>query len=527
MSAPTNIGNRERRRSVLDVGGPNSINQFASSFKRAQTYMTIDVDNEAFDLSPRSSVVDDALLATPAPQYDSVLTGRVSPAPLRGIDSIQSFHFPGAPTDVERDGFVHRRASMASVKSTFREITGDSTAPQTIFNSINVMVGIGILSLPLGLKYCGWVYGVILLTLSALTTRYTAVLIGRILAKHDGIYSYGELAKFCYGTKGQYVVSLIFCFDLVGACVSLILLFADSLTILVPSVSSTSFKIIVCAISFVVSFLPFSILSFLSVIGIICTSSIVVLVTVCGLFFGGISAPGSLLAPEVTNTWPLDYTNILLGLGIFMAPWGGHAVFPELFRDMRHPHKYTHCVNVTFLFSYGVDIWLAVVGFLMFGVNVAEEITQNLMLTTKYPAWVPTVIAVLMGLLPLSKAPLMTKPILTAAEQVLGIDKQILALKNQAELKRALFKVFIQQLLLKVLIFAMFYTISITVTSFGKMMAFLGSAICFTICITLPLMFYRHIFYAELSQIERLGLAAGITLSTVCCVFGSYAAICF
>jgi solute carrier family 32 (vesicular inhibitory amino acid transporter) len=38
-------------------------------------------------------------------------------------------------------------------------IVGQSTLPQTIFNSSNTLVGVGILSLPLGIKYAGWVLG--------------------------------------------------------------------------------------------------------------------------------------------------------------------------------------------------------------------------------------------------------------------------------------------------------------------------------------------------------------------------------
>lgn len=35
-------------------------------------------------------------------------------------------------------------------------IVGQSTLPQTVFNSVNVLIGVGLLSLPLGLKYSGW-----------------------------------------------------------------------------------------------------------------------------------------------------------------------------------------------------------------------------------------------------------------------------------------------------------------------------------------------------------------------------------
>jgi len=58
-------------------------------------------------------------------------------------------------------------------------VEGQSTLPQTIFNSTNVLIGVGLLSLPLGIKYAGWICGMIFLLLSALVTAYTA----RLLAK--------------------------------------------------------------------------------------------------------------------------------------------------------------------------------------------------------------------------------------------------------------------------------------------------------------------------------------------------------
>lgn len=35
-------------------------------------------------------------------------------------------------------------------------VVGQSTLPQTVFNSVNVLIGVGLLSLPMGLKYSGW-----------------------------------------------------------------------------------------------------------------------------------------------------------------------------------------------------------------------------------------------------------------------------------------------------------------------------------------------------------------------------------
>lgn len=34
-----------------------------------------------------------------------------------------------------------------------------------------------------------------------------------------------------------------------------------------------------------------------------------------------------------------------------IAPWGGHSVFPNIYRDMRHPHKYGKSLWMTYSFT--------------------------------------------------------------------------------------------------------------------------------------------------------------------------------
>jgi vesicular inhibitory amino acid transporter len=46
--------------------------------------------------------------------------------------------------------------------------------------------------------------------------------------------------------------------------------------------------------------------------------------------------------------------------------------------------------------------------------------------------------------------------------------------------------------------------ISIVFPAFDSIMAFMGSTLCFTICVILPLMFYLKIFGKEVSLRERL-----------------------
>lgn len=59
-------------------------------------------------------------------------------------------------------------------------IAGQSTLPQTILNSTNVLIGVGLLSLPMGIKYAGWLCGMVFLLLSAIVTAYTARLLSKV-----------------------------------------------------------------------------------------------------------------------------------------------------------------------------------------------------------------------------------------------------------------------------------------------------------------------------------------------------------
>ena len=129
---------KERRRSFLDIGGANSINKFASSYTRAQSYLGLSLVETSLgqevegDLSPCTSLYD---AATESAIDDDHRDDQ------EGLDQINTFSFEHD----ENTSLLSRRASKADSE---RLITGYSTAPQTIFNCINTLMGIGMLSLP-------------------------------------------------------------------------------------------------------------------------------------------------------------------------------------------------------------------------------------------------------------------------------------------------------------------------------------------------------------------------------------------
>jgi len=148
-------------------------------------------------------------------------------------------------------------------------VVGQSTLPQTIFNSTNVLVGIGILSLPLAIRYCGWLIGILFFFASSLVTSYTAKLLAKCLDADGSLITFGDLAFVSFGPKARIATSLLFVMELMAACVALVILFADSLDALIPGWGVTEFKILCGVIIIPLVFTPLRFLSLTSVLGII------------------------------------------------------------------------------------------------------------------------------------------------------------------------------------------------------------------------------------------------------------------
>ena len=148
-------------------------------------------------------------------------------------------------------------------------IVGQSTLPQTVLNSVNVLIGVGLLSLPLGLKYAGWLPGSIFLLLAALTTRYTASLLGKCMAEDETLLTFSDLAYVSFGSRARLATAVLFTFELVIACVALVVLFADSLNVLVPIWGINEWKVLCGIMTLPLTFVPFRFLGFSSLVGII------------------------------------------------------------------------------------------------------------------------------------------------------------------------------------------------------------------------------------------------------------------
>lgn len=206
--------------------------------------------------------------------YDTI-SSRVSDTTRR--NAIQLHREQGAHADVPAD-YARDQLLVKQVQNEdgTREnvVVGQSTVPQTIFNSVNVLIGVGLLSLPLAMKQAGWLLGLLFLVFAAVTTSYTAKILAKCLDVDRSLITYADLAYISFGHRARLVTSLLFCLELIGACVALVVLFADSLSALIPGLSLLQWKIICGFMLLPLNFVPLRLLSVTSVLGILsCTSS--------------------------------------------------------------------------------------------------------------------------------------------------------------------------------------------------------------------------------------------------------------
>jgi vesicular inhibitory amino acid transporter len=112
------------------------------------------------------------------------------------------------------------------------------------------------------------------------------------------------------------------------------------------------------------------------------------------------------------------------------------------------------------------------------------------------------------------------RPLFSTIEVLTGLDPRTVpnsqALVGASGLTRGFLRLGI-----RVLIMVSFVVIAIFFPYFDRLMAFLGSALCFTLCIILPLAFHLKIFGRQIPLKERVLNYCLIAISAVLAVTGT------
>ncbi|KAG8856309.1 hypothetical protein FRB96_006460 [Tulasnella sp. 330] len=301
---------------------------------------------------------------------------------------------------------------------------GTSTFGQTLFNSIAILLGIGMLSCPLGFAYAGWFGGTVLMIFFGFLTCYTANILARIIVADPRLRTYADIGQAAFGPRANVATSILFCFELFAVSVILVVLFADSLHAVLPLYSADTYKIIGLFIIIPTSFLPLRTLSFASILGVLSTFTLIVVLLGDGL--GKKTAPGSLWESADTDWFPpTPLVTVPISFGLFMAGFSGHAVVPSIVRDMQDPRQYKSMINWAFLIATIVYCLIGAAGYRMFGNGVSAEVSQDLLKVVGYNPFLNKLALWMLVLSPITKFPLCARPVCVTIEIWLGIEEPL------------------------------------------------------------------------------------------------------
>ncbi|KAJ7919137.1 transmembrane amino acid transporter protein-domain-containing protein [Mycena leptocephala] len=415
----------------------------------------------------------------------------------------------------ERTPLIRRASASSSDSETLSPTTvnkyGRSTFGQTLFNCVAMLVGIGLLSVPLAFAYAGWLAGTVIILSYGFLSCYTAKILGRMILSDTSLRCYSDIGRKAFGPWCTPMITLMFCLELFAVSVLLVTLYADSLHSLLPQFSTDTYKLWSIVLILPTVFLPLSLLSYSSILGILSTILIIFVILVDGL--SKYTAPGSLWSPAETSLGISSWTNLGIAFGLFVAGFGCHPLIPSLAQDMVEPHRFEQMLNIAFAIATFIYSLLAVVGYLMFGNSVSEEISMDLLKIGEYNKPLNHLALWMLVLSPLSKFALTTQPLTATLEILLRIDeprsneeinKMSGPQASRENVKRALR--IVQRIcvtLLSVLI---------------EILAFLGCSSAFMLCVIGPLA-------ANASILGRCGVVDGsiMVLALIMAVWGTVA----
>ena len=254
----------------------------------------------------------------------------------------------------------------------------------------NTIMGAGILSIPIIMRYLGFLLGITIVVFLAVTTIYSVYILIRC---HEitGKNGYSMFGKIALGKIGSIIVKIIIIINNLGICICYFRIFGEVIQTIVQTwVSSNSYwvtnwhnyiyilfgSVIMLAFIFIKNISSLKKVSFLGVIAVLVfTLSLAVL-----LFYKSASNKldsninWKFLFPNCTFTEAFHSTPT-----VFVAFLFQFNVFP-IYYSMKHRNMQTmiRASIIGVIYSLIIFLVVGVLGFLLYGLNIDDTILDNL-----------------------------------------------------------------------------------------------------------------------------------------------------
>lgn len=382
----------------------------------------------------------------------------------------------------------------------------NSSFAHSVINMIGMLIGLGQLSTPYALENGGWVSAFLLAGLGVICA-YTSHLLGKCLAKSPKSRSYTDIGQHAFGSNGRVVAATFIYLEIFMALVSYTISLHDNLitvfagTQLRLPIWAKLYKSQLLTLMGVLVALPslwlrdLSSISFLSSGGILMSIVIFTSVT-CTAIFQVVKANHSIPALHLHKIPAIS--------GLYIFSYAGHIVFPDLYKSMKDPSKFTMVSIVSFASVTALYASLAFMGARLFGPEVSSQITLSMPrhhIITKIALWATV-------LTPMTKYALEFAPFAIQLERNLP--------NSVSSRTKTVIRGAVGSFLLLVIL-----ALALSVPYFEQVLSLTGSLVSVSICIVFPCAFYIKLSWAQISKpvliLNVILLAFGLLLG----VFGT------
>ena len=404
---------------------------------------------------------------------------------------------------------------------------GTSSTAQAMANSVNILLGVGLLSVPYALKQGGWA-GLGVLGLLGLVTNYTGKALIRVQARGSlaeasdadarsarrPLTSYEDVGEAAFGAGGRAFITAVLYTELVGTCALFFILEGDHLSLLFDGtkyLTHSSHWWQCAAASVMIPTLWLTDLSSLSYVGALGAVASVSLVGLVAFQLTSVDGfPLDAVPPGLETTALLHFSTLPVSFGLLAFVFAGHAVFPAIYASMAEPEEYEPMLDKTYQIVGLTCAVIGAAGYAMYGDAVKDEVTLNL------PAGLASTAALaLIAVNPLSKFALTMDPVARGLEQTLfSREKDGKSVRSPLRARA-----------LRTALGLSALATAAKVPFFAVVMSLLGSFLTLTVSVIFPAACHLKVFEDELTEREKQTDWAIMIVGGFCAVAGSASAV--
>lgn len=152
-------------------------------------------------------VSHNALPTESTPLLSAPSTGKTPTKPTWAPEHLSPLNSPSRSRRGSRGSEAYRRASAR--RPVGPPHVGDSSDGQTLFNAVAVLVGIGLLSMPLAFSYAGWIGGTFMLIGFSFITCTTAKMLSKLIFADTSLVGYTDIGKRAFGPAAGGAINLL------------------------------------------------------------------------------------------------------------------------------------------------------------------------------------------------------------------------------------------------------------------------------------------------------------------------------